>query len=103
MELTFKTDIGSFLKSENKSSEGWTIMDIYDNTKIIIYVKNNFCLNKIFEVDTKKKLTKEDIQNINIQFKYGFHTHIMIPNRGRTNISNYDNYINSANKFFSEF
>jgi hypothetical protein len=39
MELTFKTDIGSFLKSENKSSEGWTIMDIYDNTKIIIYVK----------------------------------------------------------------
>jgi hypothetical protein len=103
MELTFKTDIGSFLKSENKSSEGWTIMDIYDNTKIIIYVKNNFCLNKIFEVDTKKQLTKKDIEKINIQFKYGFHTHIMIPNRGRTNISNYDNYINSANKFFSEF
>ena len=103
MELTFKTDIGSFLKSENKSSEGWTIMDIYDNTKIIIYVKNNFCLNKILEVDIKKKLTKEDVEKINMYFKRGFDTHIIIPNRGRTNISNYDNYINSANKFFSEF
>ena len=106
MELIFKTDIGSFLKTESDkrdmSNEGWTTLNIYDDNTICIYVKNNLCLKEILNINTKK-LTKENIEKINIYFKRGFDTHIIIPNRGRTNISYYDNYIKAANKFFIEF
>lgn len=106
MELTFKTDIGSFLKTESDnrdmSNEGWTILNIYDDQEIVIYVKNDFCSKEILKKNTKK-LTKENIEKINMYFKRGFDTHIIIPDRGRTNISYYDNYINNANKFFLGF
>ena len=106
MELTFKTDIGSFLKTESDnrdmSNEGWTILNIYDDQEIVIYVKNKFCSKEILRINTKK-LTKENIEKINMFFKQGFDTHIIIPDRGRTNISYYDNYINNANKFFLGF
>ena len=106
MELTFKTDIGSFLKTESDnrdmSNEGWTRLNIYDDQEIVIYVKNDFCLKEILRINTKK-LTKENIEKINMYFKRGFDTHIIIPDRGRTNISYYDNYINNANKFFLGF
>jgi len=107
MELTFKTDIGSFLKTESDkkdmSNEGWTILNIYDDNTICIYVKNDFCSKEILKINTKKKLIKEDKEKINRFFKQGFYTHICIPNRGKTNISYYDNYIKNANKFFIEF
>jgi hypothetical protein len=106
MELTFKTDIGSFLKTESDkrdiTNEGWTILNIYDDQEIVIYVKNDFYSKEILRINTKK-LTKENIEKINMYFKRGFDTHIIIPNRGRTNISYYDNYINNANKFFLGF
>ena len=58
MELTFKTDIGSFLKTESEkrdiTNEGWTILNIYDDQEIVIYVKNDFCSKEILRINTKK-------------------------------------------------
>ena len=50
----------------------------------------------------KKELTKEEVNNINIMFKYGFNSNIYIKNRGMTNMAYYDNYIKGLNSFFNK-
>jgi hypothetical protein len=97
MELTFVTDIGSFLK-ENNIDKGWTVLHIYDNKTIYIYLINQQVLGKkIYEKVLSKELTNKDIEKIHIYFKHGFYTNI-----GTTNIANYDKYIKSANAFFQK-
>lgn len=102
MEITFETDIGSFLKCrEFNKDKGSTILRIYNNQIIIIYLRiNQIIVECLFEKDMKKQLTKDEIKKIHIMFKYGFNRNIYIKNRGMTNISYYDNYLNGINEYF---
>ena len=94
--------IGSFLKTrELNKDRGSTILRIYNNQIIIIYLRvGQIIIEEIFKKNMKKELTKEEIEKIHITFKYGFNRNIYIKDRGRTNIAYYDNYINGLNEYF---
>jgi len=102
MEVTFESDIGSFLIERHLNKErGSTQLKIYNNQIIIIYLrKNQMIIEKILEKDMKKKLTKEEINKILIVFKNGFYRNICIKDRGMTSMAYYDNYIKGMNKYF---
>ena len=104
MKVTFQSDIGSFLKEKELNRDrGSTTLKIYNNQIIIIYLKiNQIIVEIIFEKDMKKELTKEEVNNINIMFKYGFNSNIYIKNRRMTNMAYYDNYIKGLNSFFNK-
>jgi hypothetical protein len=102
MEITFESDIGSFLVTkELNQDKGASILKIYNNQIIIIYLrKQQLIVEKIYEKDMKRNLTKEEINKILLNFKYGFDRNIYIKNRGMTNIAYYDNYIKGITEFF---
>ena len=102
MEITFESDIGSFLKTtELNQDKGSTFLRIYNNQVIIIYLKiQQMIVEIIYEKDMKRMLTKKEIEQIHIMFKYGFNRNIYIKNRGMTNMAYYDNYIKGINEYF---
>lgn len=102
MEITYESDIGSFLKSkELNKDQGSSVLRIYNNQIIIIYLKvQTIIVEKLFEKDMQKQLTKEEVQKILMTFKRGFDRNIYIKDRGMTNIAYYDNYINGINYYF---
>jgi len=103
MEITFESDIGSFLiTKELNKNRGSSYLRIYNNQIIIIYLKiQQTIVEQIFEKDMKRNLTKEEIQKILTIFKYGFNKNIYIKNRGMTNMAYYDNYITGINEYFN--
>jgi hypothetical protein len=102
MDLTFETGIGSYLK-QNGLDKGWTVLHIYNNKTIRIYLQNQQVLGeKIYEKELSKKLTVQEIENIHIHFKRGFNTNMFIKDRGLTSLANYDRYIKAANTFFDK-
>lgn len=102
MDITFESDIGSFLKTtELNQDKGSTFLRIYNNQVIIIYLKiQQMIVEIIYEKDMKRMLTKKEIEQIHIMFKYGFNRNIYIKNRGMTNMAYYDNYIKGINEYF---
>jgi hypothetical protein len=102
MEITFESDIGSFLiTKELNQDKGASILKIYNNQIIIIYLrKQQLIVEQIYEKDMKRNLTKEEINKILLNFKYGFDKNIYIKNRGMTNIAYYENYKNGITTFF---
>jgi hypothetical protein len=102
MEITFESDLGSFLKTKELNQDrGSTILKIYNNQVIIIYLKiQQMIVEIIYEKDMKRMLTKKEIEQIHIQFKYGFNRNIYIKDRGMTNMAYYDNYIKGMNDYF---
>jgi hypothetical protein len=102
MEITFESDIGSFIKTkELNKDQGCSVLRIYNNQIIIIYLKiQQVIVEQIFEKDMKKQLTKEELQKILITFKRGFDRNIYVKDRGMTNIAYYDNYIKGINYYF---
>ena len=102
MQITFESDIGSFIKTnELNKDKGWSVLRIYNNQIIIIYLKvQQTIVEQIFEKDMNKQLTKEEVEKIIISFKHGFNRNVYIKNRGMTNIAYYDNYINGINYYF---
>jgi hypothetical protein len=103
MEITFESDIGSFLiTKELNKDKGSSVLRIYNNQIIIIYLRvNQIIIEEIINKDMKKELTKEEIQKIHIMFKYGFNRNIYIKDRGMTNMAYYDNYIIGLNEYFN--
>jgi hypothetical protein len=63
MEITFESDIGSFLiTKELNKNRGSSYLRIYNNQIIIIYLKiQQTIVEQIFEKDMKRNLTKEEI------------------------------------------
>ena len=102
MEITFESDIGSFLiTQELNRNKGSSFLRIYNNQLIIIYLKQQQrIVEEIYQRDMKRDLTKEEIEKVIIAFKYGFDRNIYIKNRGMTNMAYYDNYIKGINDYF---
>jgi hypothetical protein len=102
MEITFESDIGSFIKTkELNKDKGSSVLRIYNNQFIIIYLKiQQIIVEQIFEKDMQKQLTKEEVQKIIMTFKRGFDRNIYVKDRGMTNIAYYNNYINGINYYF---